>query len=124
MRSCKILDACCLLENYTFMDNRQYMVTLLIITLVGSPFLPQSPSSKGLKGQVLRGDSLDSATFDGRFQSVTFAKGTPPPWLTTQFCERMTASFLFWFEDLGKLADLGPQPQSLIATFSTPVIVL
>lgn len=95
-----------------------------MITLVGSPCLPQSPQAPHVLQRGGRAEFLDSASFDGPFQSVTFAKGTPPPWLTTEFCVRMTASFLFWFEDLGRLADLGPQPQSLIATFSTPVIVL
>lgn len=68
--------------------------------------------------------SLGSATCDGPFQSVTFVEDIPPPGLTTEFCIRMTVSFLVWLEYLGSLAELGPQPQSLIATFSTLLIVL
>lgn len=111
IHSCKILDAWCFLENYTFMVSRQYMVTLLTIALVGSPFLSSSKGQKvELVAILLQGGNLDSATCKSPFQSVTLAKDTPPPWLTTEFYIRMTASFLFWLEDLGRLADLGPQP--------------
>lgn len=40
--SCKILNSWCLLDNYTVMVSKQCVRSLLIISLVGSPFLPQS----------------------------------------------------------------------------------
>lgn len=40
--SCNILNSWCLLDNYIVMVSRQCVRTLLVISLVGSPFLPQS----------------------------------------------------------------------------------
>lgn len=58
----KRIHSCKILENCTFMVSRQYVVTLLMIALVGSPFVP---SSKGQKAELvtilLQGGNLDSA---------------------------------------------------------------
>lgn len=42
MHSCKIFNVWCWLDNYTLMVRGQYMVTLIILPQVGSPFLSES----------------------------------------------------------------------------------
>lgn len=128
--SCQILNVWCFLDNSTFMVSRHYLVTLIMMALMGSPSCLKARRHrtffKGteLVAMLLQKVSLGSVTCDGPFQSVTFVEDHSPPWLATEFCIQMTARFLFWFEYCGRLADLGPQPPSLIATFSTPFIVL